>query len=134
MTFIDTNVVLRWLLQDHRPQSRQVNGLIDHAPEDSFLVSDVVLAETYYVLARAKDYSNPQIAEILRTLTEWPAFAFEDERLLGKLFAVICETTLDFADCYLISRAIHAGEPLKTFDKQMQKAYARHKRLSARDA
>ncbi len=97
--------------------------------EDYLLITDVVLGEVFYVL-RLKGYQNYQTAEVLSNVLEQPAFVFDQESMLGLLIKVIAETKLDFADCYLIARAIYAHKPLKTFDKPMQRAYSRYKKLA----
>ena len=131
MTFVDTNVVLRWLLQDHETLSPEAARLIQTAEEDNeeLLISDVVLDEIFYVL-RGKGYENHQTATIFNGLLEQPAFVFDQESRLGLLFTIIAGTKLDFADCYLISRAVYSGEALATFDKPMLKAYKKYKNLS----
>lgn len=128
MTFVDTNIVLRWLLEDHAELTAQANQLIAQAEEDEeqLLISDVVLSEIFYVL-RFKGFEHSQVAEYLRGLLEQEAFIFEQESRLDLLFNIIGETKLDFADCYLISRAVHAQQSLKTFDKAMLKAYEKYR-------
>jgi predicted nucleic acid-binding protein len=131
MTFIDTNVVLRWLLRDHPTLSAKARDLVQTAedkPEELY-ITDVVLGEIFYVM-KNKGYENRQTADILYGLLEQPAFMFDQESRLNLLIDIIRETTLDFADCYLISRAVFSKEPLETFDKPMLKAYNRYKTAS----
>ena len=127
--FVDTNVILRWLLNDHPEMSRQAWELIKKGEtrEDELYITDVVLGELFYVL-RSKQHDNTEIAEIFNDLLERPAFIFDQESRLSLLFDIIGGTKLDFADCYLISRAIFSKQPLKTFDKAMQKAYDKYRR------
>jgi len=126
MTFVDTNVILRWILDDHPTLSQQAKRIISRAPESSLLITDVVLGEIVYIL-RQKKVNNQEIAETLTILLEQEAFIFDQESRLDLLFTIIAETKLDFADCYLISRAVYSGEHLATFDKAMQEAYNKYK-------
>jgi predicted nucleic acid-binding protein len=126
--FIDTNVILRYLLDDHQVHSQQARKLIINAKDNSLILTDIVLAEVYYVLCRRKQLNNRQVAGIFNDLMEMPMFGFDHETRLTRQIEIIAGTTLDFADCYLIARAVYAGEPLKTFDKPMQRAYNRYKK------
>ena len=128
MTFVDTNVVLRWLLNDHPTLTPKAQRLIKTAEtqEDEFLITDVVLGEIFYIL-RQKGYRNSQTAQVLGDLLERSVFIFDQESRLNLLTRIISETNLDFADCYLISRAVYSNEPLATFDKAMRKAYDKFK-------
>lgn len=128
MTFIDTNIVLRWLLEDHPELSRQAKGIIDRAElnDEELYITDVVLSEIFYVL-RGQGYNNSQVAEYLWGLVEQPTFIYDQEARLKLLFEIIGGTKLDFADCYLISRAIYSRRPLKTFDRAMNRVYDKYK-------
>jgi predicted nucleic acid-binding protein len=126
MTFIDTNILLRWLLNDHPELSDKARQLIETTEDGELLVSDVVLAEIYYVL-RGQHYSNSKIASLIEDFMQQAAFNFDNETRLTSQLAIIAETNLDFADCYLIARAILTRQNLKTFDHAMQKAYAKHR-------
>jgi len=122
MTFVDTNIILRWYLEDHTELSARASRILAPSPPEEFLITDVVLSEIFYVL-RSLGYSSQQIAKVYSGLLEQPNFMFDQEAMLGLLIKIIAETRLDFADCYLIARAVHSNEPLATFDKAMQKAY-----------
>lgn len=126
MTFVDTNVILRWYLEDHAILSGQAKQILDDSQTGEFLISDVVLGEIFYVL-RGLNHDNRQIAEVYTGLLEQPNFIFDQESRLSLLVEIIAKTKLDFADCYLISRAVYSGEQLETFDKAMQKTYDKYK-------
>ena len=126
MTYLDTNVILRWMLDDDRLLSPRARRIIDESEPAEFLVTDVTLSEIFYVL-RGKGYNRQQTAEYMYGLLEQPAFIFDQESRLNQLIALIRDTNLDFADCYLICRALHSGASLKTFDKAMLKAYDKYK-------
>ena len=126
MTFVDTNIILRWYLEDHAKLSVQARQMFEADPAEEFLITDIVLGEIFYVL-RGMDHDNQQIAEVYSGLLEQPNFIFDQESMLGLLVKVIAGTKLDFADCYIISCAVYSNESLATFDKAMQKAYNRYK-------
>ncbi len=129
MTLLDTNVLLRWVLDDHPDLSKKARQLIEAAKRDELCISDVILAEVYYVL-RGQQYSNRKIAELFENFMQQICFTFDDETRLTTQLEIISETMLDFADCYLIARAINAHASLQTFDKPMQKAYNKYKKAT----
>lgn len=77
MIAIDTNVLLRYLLQDDKAQSQKAASLITGPM--SVLVTDVVLVETIWVLA-GKRYKldREAVAGVISALFEEPNIVFED--------------------------------------------------------
>jgi predicted nucleic-acid-binding protein len=76
MIAVDTNIVLRRLLQDDKAQAAAANDLFDGA--DEVLITDVVLVETAWTLS-GKRYglSREQVATALAALFQEPAARFE---------------------------------------------------------
>lgn len=120
MTFVDTNVILRWLLGDHQDLSFKAEKIVESAQPKSLLITDVVVAEIVYVL-RSTGRNRSQTAEALSLLTRTNAFYFEKEELIHELITLIATTSLDFADCYLLARSIRERAKLLTFDNQLNK-------------
>jgi len=77
MIAVDTNVVLRYLLQDDRRQSQKASALFEG--EEKILITDVVLVETIWTL-KGKRYqlSRKALVEVLYGLIEEPNVVFED--------------------------------------------------------
>lgn len=124
--FVDTNVMLRWILDDHETLSARARTVIGQADAGDLLLTDVILGEMYYVL-RGKGLANREVGTIFEELLQQAVFRFDNEAWLTGQIKVIAGTNLDFADCYLISRAVQASQPLTTFDKPMQKTYEKYK-------
>ena len=122
MAFVDTNIILRWLLGDHAELSSKAEKLVDSSELASLLITDVVVAEIVYVL-RAKGRDRNQTSEALNLLARTPAFKYENKELAMDIIGLLTEIKLDFADCYLLARSRHEKLNLETFDKPLQKAY-----------
>lgn len=77
MIAIDTNVLLRYLLQDDKTQSKCASAVI--LGDQSVLVTDVVLAETIWTL-KGKRYNldKESIIKVVNSLFEEPNLVFED--------------------------------------------------------
>ena len=76
MIAIDTNVLLRYLLDDDKAQARKASALINSG--NKVLITDVVLAETIWTL-KGKRYSldKEAIITVIHSLFEEPSIAFE---------------------------------------------------------
>lgn len=116
MAFVDTNVLLRWLLGDHRELSPKAEQLVNQAKPGSLIVTDLITAEVVYVL-RSTGRNRRQTGEALSLLGRTAAFRYENEELLTEIVNLFASTKLDFADCYLLARAKREKTGLKTFDK-----------------
>ena len=79
MIAIDTNVLLRYLLQDDLKQSAKASALI--SGEEDVLVTNVVLAETLWMLC-GKKYNATQsiVISTIQALFEEPRIVFEDPK------------------------------------------------------
>ncbi len=114
MIAVDTNVVLRRLLQDDPIQSARVDVLFDKEPV--ILVTDVVLAEVAWTLS-GKRYSatRDDVAAAITSLFEEPNVQFEDR---GAVWAALRDyteapavktangtRTADFADALIVRKA-----------------------------
>lgn len=124
---LDANILLRLILQDDEQLFKRAITIVSQAKPSSLIVSPVIAAEVVYVL-RIEDYSRAQAAENLLLLIKRPQF--KQSELLYDSLNFFSETRLDFADCYLLARALSSGEKLKTLDVELQKAYNRLKKPS----
>lgn len=121
MGLIDTNIVMRWLLEDHKEQTVLARKVIISASPGSLIISPVVLGEVVYVL-RSKNYSNIQITIAVTSLQQIESIKFESGELLKDILKLL-KTNLDFADCYLITRALREKQQFHTFDKKALRTY-----------
>jgi predicted nucleic-acid-binding protein len=76
MIAIDTNVLLRYLLDDDKTQSKKAAALINN--DEDVLITDVVLAETIWTL-RGKRYGQDKesIIKVVHSLFEEQNIVFE---------------------------------------------------------
>jgi len=106
MISIDTNVLLRYLLQDDEAQSNKANKLF--SGRDSILITDIVLAETAWTL-RGKKYK------------------FAKEELLTAVDGLFRESSVRFEDGQSVWRALHslrASKPVKVGSKKKDVDFA----------
>jgi len=121
---VDANILLRIILQDNAALSAQAQQILNKAEPGSLIVTPVIAAEVLYVLG-PKNYTRQQGVDALMLLFDRPQFK-RSELLVGSL-NFYAQTRLDYADCYLLARALTSGEGLRTLDDQLQKTYKRLK-------
>lgn len=133
MIAIDTNVLLRYLLQDDEEQAAKATKLI--LGSDTVLITDVVLTETIWTL-KGKRYnlSKEQIIDMVHALFAEPNFTFEDgQAVWGALKDYMNVKPIksagkpkqaDFPDALIVNKSKRHGQLSKnkvstiyTFDK-----------------
>ena len=119
--FVDTNILLLWLLGDQKELSARAEKLVLIAKPGSLLVTDIIVAEIVYVL-RSNGRDRQQTSEALLLLGRTAPFKYENEELVIDIVRLLTDIKLDFADCYLLSRARRGGVGLETFDEPLRKA------------
>jgi len=132
MIAIDTNVLLRYLLEDDKVQSRKAASLI--SGRVPVLVTDVVLVETVWVLA-GKRYrlDSEAVAGIIAALFKEPNIVFEDGQTVWRALSDYKKArpvkvggkkvSADFPDALIVNKAMRQArqwqqtlEGIYTFD------------------
>ena len=124
MRALDTNVLVRFLVEDALKQSAAAAALIERAAAagESLFVSDVVVCEVVWVLGTAYRVPRAQIASTLRELFRARALAFEAASELSRALDAFAIGRGDFADYLVREHARAAGcSTVVTFDKVLQK-------------
>jgi predicted nucleic-acid-binding protein len=121
MIGIDTNILVRYLVQDDEEQSELVNALFARArPNNRLFVSSFVLVETIWVLSSVYGKALKDIGESLAKLCSSPRVLVQDaETVKGVLEAGLDK---DYMDKLIAESAHHYGcSPILTFDKRLSK-------------
>lgn len=124
MIGLDTNVVIRILVDDDPAQAATVRKLL--AAHDNvvgvFFVNDVVLAESAWVLASTYRQSRDSIATAIQALLDTPSIALEDTDAVARALSQFRITNADFSDCLVVAKNVakHCTQTV-TFDRKMQK-------------
>lgn len=124
---LDTNVVLRYLLDDNRSQMAVITPLFTalRAGEKAVLLLESVLAECVYILL--EQYGVPKI-EVVRHLDDilrYPGIVNRDKADLREALKIFQENQIDFVDCILVAKSRIGDLELITFDEQLQKLKCR---------
>lgn len=112
MIVLDTNLLLRYLLNDDVAQARRVTRLLDSAPQVT--VTPTIVLELVWVL-ECSDCSRAEIAVALRHVLGLPNMRLPNESALYRAVQWF-EQGLDFADA--LHLALSPGTAtLMTFDR-----------------
>ena len=100
--FLDTNVLLRHLLQDHPEHSVKATAFLTRVEQGRQKVrtADTVIFETVFTLQRHYRIPKARIAETVLPLLELPGIVLPGKRKYRKVFALYVEQNLPFADAY----------------------------------
>ena len=122
MTGLDTNALVRYLVQDDEEQLRAVLALL-LKKNATFFVPDLVLVETDWVLASLYQWSVEEIVEAIGRLLTVHNLAFEDEgRIRSALRAM--RQGADLSDELIVDRCRDMGcKTVASFDKGMAKRH-----------
>jgi predicted nucleic-acid-binding protein len=124
MIALDTNVVVRLLVDDDPEQTGRARRLIEKRP---VLVVPTVLLETEWVLRGAYNIGRASIARSLRGLLGLPQVSVGSTEAVAQALEWF-ERGLDFADALHVALAADA-EAFATFDARLAK---RARRITAR--
>lgn len=118
MIGIDTNVLVRFLVDDQPEQNRAARQFLSkRSAEDPAYVSAVVLAETVWVLNKHLKYPMPVIIEVLQNLIAADGVVIEYAEELNTLFSQ-SDPVGDLPDYLIAWSAKVAGcRRTVTFDK-----------------
>ena len=120
MIGLDTNVLVRYLVQDDPAQARQANALIDRAAaqETAMFINHVVMCELAWVLGRGYGYARTALAEVIEKILLGRQFEIEKKDLVWAALANFKESRADFADCLIgVTNDLAGCESTLTFDR-----------------
>lgn len=125
MIALDTNVLVRMLVEDDRRQARVIEETVSWAEKNSVpvLILSEVLVETVWVLESVYQCSREEIVKFLQTLVVTPTFSFADPQVIRRAIHEYKKGG-DFADLIIVNQAKeHQVKTLLSFDKKLQKKF-----------
>ena len=121
MIGIDTNVLVRHIVQDDKEQARAATRLIESrcTADDPGLISLVVLCELVWVLDRGYGYDRGTIAGLLHRLLIVDDLRVENSELAWQALGFYEKEKVDFADYVIgLSHRAQGAEITFTFDRR----------------
>jgi predicted nucleic-acid-binding protein len=118
--FVGTNVLVRHLTGDPADMAAQATSYL--RSETELFLTDLVLAETVYVLESFYEAPRGQVAEAARSLLAMRSVVSVDAAVLLRAVEVYEMDRLDFAEAYLVACAESTGvNRVVSFDKSIDR-------------
>lgn len=118
--FVDTNVLVRHLTGDPNEMAVRATAFLLSEPE--LLLTDLVAAETVYVLESFYKAPRDEIAQAIRSLVAFESIICVDPALLLRAAEVYETDRIDFAEAYLVACAESTGVgKVASFDRSLDR-------------
>ena len=124
MIALDTNVLVRFIVEDDDEQTERATRLIQDAvtKNEPLFVSEVVLCEVVWVLARVYKLSKEELVQTLRALLQAREVDIREKDRVRPAVDAFAGGKGDFADYMIREVATAAGcDRIATFDKALLK-------------
>ena len=118
MLILDTNTVLRCILQDDKEAALAAN---EQMAREEFLLPIEVLAEIVYVLLKVYSFDRATIIHSILTMMKHKNVRIPHKRVVKMGLHYFGETKLDFVDCLMVGYAVVEGHQVFSFDKKLNK-------------
>ncbi|HEY7890392.1 MAG TPA: type II toxin-antitoxin system VapC family toxin [Steroidobacteraceae bacterium] len=123
MTGLDTNVLVRYVMQDDPKQSQKASRLVESLTSEApGFVPLVALIELVWVLTSCYDLTHEQVAQALDALLRAKEIVLERAEQVSQALRTFGASSADFADCLIERTAAAAGcGQTMTFDTDAAK-------------
>jgi len=124
MKALDTNILVRFLVQDDESQSKIVYDLFSAAERQkvSFYIPILVVLETIWVLEAVYQVERDDLISAINELMLMPVLDFEQQTVIRNFLGSSKSTSFDLADILIAQSADISGcISTLTFDKKASK-------------
>lgn len=133
MIGLDTNVVIRYLVQDDPAQAKQATACIEAwiAQKMTLRICQITLIEIYWVLERCYKLKKPELIAILSMLLQTRQIQVEHDDIAWQALRDYEHSKAGFSDCLIGRQNAHYECSFTyTFDKETAKQLATFKLIS----
>src|SRR3990172_4906855 len=117
--FIDTNIILRFLLKDNNSQFLKAEKIFKKAENGKINIwtTDVVILELIWTLKSLYKYDRFVIKGKVESIMALPNFEVLNGKLILQALQDFANENVDFADAYNYQLAKKEGKEILSFDK-----------------
>lgn len=127
MNSLDTNLVIRYLLNDIPSQAARAKKIIVNS---SVYVTDVVATEAIFVLEKAIRLDRSDVVMLVKAFLGLPNMVYNDYFLDTAIDIYAEHPALSFVDCYAAAEAKAYNNTLYTFDQKLARQGGQHVKLA----
>lgn len=119
---VDTNAILRFLLDDIPGQKKAVEELFTQAKKSkiAIIVPEIVVFELNFVLLKYYGIDKEKIINLLQPLVSSGYLQVESRNLFIITLKTYKSENISFVDCFLIAKSKLEKSELFTFDKKLK--------------
>lgn len=124
MAGLDTNILVRWLVDDDAGQSRRIAQMLKSAArhDETLFVPLSVILELEWVLRSRYALAKPDLLLALNALLETRELEFQAEQAIERALHAYRQGSADFADCLHAAACWADGKaPMLTLDAKAAK-------------
>ena len=123
MLAIDTNVLIRILVDDPDApdQCHKARELL--AEQDLVWITQLVLVETVWVLESVYEFRKTEIINVLERISQSPSIQIKEANQFEEALALYCNHNVDFSDCLILAAAKQQQLVLHTFDRKLARLH-----------
>ena len=121
MLAVDTNVLLRILVDDPDAREQCARARERAKREEQLLVPFIAFVEAIWVLREAFGYSRQSIIEVFERLLANERYHIANREILGDALKSYREVNVGFSDCAIHAEAQREGAGLLTFDRKLER-------------
>lgn len=120
---VDTNIFLRFLLNDVKEQTKQARLYFQQAKANKILLTlhPVTVFEVDYALVKLYSLSKQTVVEKLQSILSISYIHVIDRAILLAALKLYNQKTIDFVDVFLYTYAESIGSEVLSFDKDFKK-------------
>jgi predicted nucleic-acid-binding protein len=115
---IDTNVLVRYYVDDDHAQHKKAKRFID---ENEVFINNIVILESFWVLTNVYRLSKASVGEIFDHLKRLSNICFENEKVFAMALVEYRDNGCDFADALLGLLNRDYGYDTASFDRKASK-------------
>ncbi|MBR3623246.1 MAG: PIN domain-containing protein [Selenomonadaceae bacterium] len=114
MVMLDTNIILRYILDDNKEMADTAE---EYIISDNAIITLEVIAEVVYVLRKVYSMERQNVVDNVEKVTE--LVYCEEDDVLNLALDTYSSNNLDFVDCILYAYNQIEGYEVATFDKKL---------------
>ena len=122
--FIDTNYILRYVLNDIQEQAQQAADIIANGAE----IYPEIIPEAVYVLCRIYGIDRKNVSETLLSVVD--DISVERKEQIKEALRLFRDTRLYYVDCLMLAGFISNGNDFTSFDKKLMERKKKSSRTS----
>ena len=121
--FVDTNIFLRFFLNDHKTHSPAANRLFKEANKGkiSLITNSLIVAEIIFTLDSFYKLSKQNIIEKIHAIMFFEGLEITEKNILIHAISIYEKKNIDFIDAYSASFALENRIDVCSFDRDFDK-------------